>query len=643
MSINAAVAVGARRIPGKLVGFARHPITQSFLSDKITLVAGIMIFVIVSGALFAPLIAPYPGDGSEGQQALNLRHTDVWSGGVRVDNETFAPSRIADYDLGETVVRTVYPKQRRNATELNPLARPYDPGETVLVTIEPVKGSVDNKIWEVPKKKADIEPIIRFTWSDSTITDFRNTDTESKVTFVGVDPILGKEGLKLTKVEFIADNVGDANLLDGLPGEPVDLVTYEFGDLVPDKFADKQWTLPEKVGDIKPGIRFTLSDGTVAEFRNNIDLSIVQRAKHLTQDGSSVQIPDKFTESGYKNDLEFATLAGNLIRGLGDLTQRDLVLIERSQQLTNVSVSAEFPTEADKELIQRAEELIQLGNSDVLGMGNLGLIKTEFLATNSEQVAEEGLTLGKFGLADAEDRFFTLGTDQLGRDQLTRIIYGGRISLTVGVAAVAIAATVGVFLGLVSGFYKGVLDDVIMRIVDMFMAVPSLLMALMILYILGPSFQNIIIVFAISRWMLYTRVTRGVVLSLRETAFVDSARAIGCSDGRILVRHILPNLIAPIMTLGALDVPRIILTEASLSFLGFGIQPPDSSWGLMLAQGREYITSAWWVVVMPGMAIFITALSFNLFGVWMRGITDPLQRWRWMKLTKEARAAGIRF
>ena len=242
-----------------------------------------------------------------------------------------------------------------------------------------------------------------------------------------------------------------------------------------------------------------------------------------------------------------------------------------------------------------------------------------------------------------ENRFFLLGTDHLGRDMVSRIIYGGRISLAVGVIGVIIAAVIGVFLGLVAGYYKGMLDDVIMRIVDVFMSVPSLLMALMILYILGPSFTNIILVFAVSRWMLYCRVTRGVVLSLRETAFVDSARAVGCTDARILARHILPNLITPILTLGALDVPRIVLTEASLSFLGFGIQPPDSSWGLMLAQGRDYITSAWWVVVEPGVAIFLTALSFNLFGIWMRGVSDPLQRWRWMKLTKEARAAGIRY
>lgn len=240
------------------------------------------------------------------------------------------------------------------------------------------------------------------------------------------------------------------------------------------------------------------------------------------------------------------------------------------------------------------------------------------------------------------DRFFLLGTDHLGRDYFTRLVYGGRISLTVGVLGVLVSSSIGVFLGLVAGYYRGALDDIIMRAVDVFMSVPLLLLALMVLFILGPSFTNIIIVFAVARWMLYCRVTRGVVMSLREQAFIDAARAIGCNDSRIITRHILPNLITPLLTLAALDVPRNILTESGLSFLGFGIQPPDSSWGLMLSQGRQYIVTAWWVVVMHGMAIFLTALSFNLFGVWMRAVSDPLQRWRWLKATKEAQEAGIR-
>ncbi len=242
-----------------------------------------------------------------------------------------------------------------------------------------------------------------------------------------------------------------------------------------------------------------------------------------------------------------------------------------------------------------------------------------------------------------EDRFYILGTDHLGRDMLSRLFYGGRISIAVGVLGVLVSGFIGVFLGLVAGYYRGLVDDIIMRAVDVFMSIPLLFLALMVLYILGSSFTNIIIVFAVARWMLYCRVTRGVVLALREQAFVEAAKAIGCKDERIIGRHILPNLITPILTLAALDVPRNILTESSLSFLGFGIQPPESSWGLMLASGRQYITSAWWVVVMPGMAIFLTALSFNLLGVWLRAVSDPLQRWRWLKATKESQQAGIQF
>ena len=259
------------------------------------------------------------------------------------------------------------------------------------------------------------------------------------------------------------------------------------------------------------------------------------------------------------------------------------------------------------------------------------------LSTGTAIVKESGAAREK------EERFYLLGTDHIGRDMLSRLIYGGRISITVGFLGVFASGSIGVFLGLLAGYYRGAVDDIIMRTVDVFMTVPLLFLALMVIFILGPSFKNIIIVFAVARWMLYCRIARGVVMSLREQTFTDAARAIGASDQRILARHILPNLITPILALAALDVPATILTESALSFLGFGIQPPESSWGLMLASGRSYIDSAWWVVVVPGSAIFVTALSFNLFGVWMRAVSDPLQRWRWLKQTKESKSAGIQF
>lgn len=223
-----------------------------------------------------------------------------------------------------------------------------------------------------------------------------------------------------------------------------------------------------------------------------------------------------------------------------------------------------------------------------------------------------------------------LGTDQLGRDLLTRLLYGARVSLAVGFAGAIFSGAVGLVLGLVAGYYRGVVDDVIMRVVDTQMGFPSLMTALLVLYVLGPGMWKVILVLAVTRWMVFARITRGLVLAFREEVFIEAARTVGCSDRRILFRHILPNLLSPLLVLVTLDVATMILTEASLSFLGLGIQPPQSSWGLMLAQGRSYITSAWWLVTFPGLAILFTALSLNLVATWARGVTDPVTRWRYL-------------
>jgi peptide/nickel transport system permease protein len=211
-----------------------------------------------------------------------------------------------------------------------------------------------------------------------------------------------------------------------------------------------------------------------------------------------------------------------------------------------------------------------------------------------------------------------LGTDPLGRDLLARLLEGARISLTVGLASVLVSGTFGFLLGLLSGYFRGWVDDVIMRLVDLQMSVPSLLIALLVLYVLGPSLTNVIFVLAITRWMVYARVTRGLMLSLRSELFVEAAMSMGANHARTIFRHMVPNLLGPIMVLATLEMAVMLLTEASLSFLGLGIQPPQSSWGLMLAQGREYLTTAWWLVTFPGLAILLTTLSLNLVATWLR-------------------------
>jgi ABC-type dipeptide/oligopeptide/nickel transport system permease subunit len=228
---------------------------------------------------------------------------------------------------------------------------------------------------------------------------------------------------------------------------------------------------------------------------------------------------------------------------------------------------------------------------------------------------------------------FPLGTDHLGRDMLSRLIYGSRISIIVGLSTVAIAGTIGTLLGLVSGYYGGNLDDLIMRWADIQMAFPGLLLALSVLALFGPSLQNMVLVLALNNWMWYARLTRGVMLSMREVLFVEAARVIGASNARIIFKHCFPNLASPLITLGTLEVARMILSEASLSFLGFGVQPPTPAWGLMLAEGRGYLPIAWWPVTFAGICIGLTVLAINLVASWLRSVTDPHQRYKLLQQT----------
>ena len=233
------------------------------------------------------------------------------------------------------------------------------------------------------------------------------------------------------------------------------------------------------------------------------------------------------------------------------------------------------------------------------------------------------------GLGGVE-QFHLLGTDALGRDMLTRLLFGARASLAVGFVAVAVSGIAGTTLGLLAGFYGGRVETVIMRAVDAFMAVPSLLIALFVLFLIGGGLVNMVLILAFVRWVVYARLARGITLSYRQSSFVEAARSIGASDTRIIFRHILPNMMSPLLVLATLEIALLILAEAGLSFLGFGLQPPEPSWGLMIARGREYLREAWWMITFPGLAIFLTTLSLNLLANWLRTITDPVQRWRWL-------------
>lgn len=229
---------------------------------------------------------------------------------------------------------------------------------------------------------------------------------------------------------------------------------------------------------------------------------------------------------------------------------------------------------------------------------------------------------------------YLLGGDQLGRPILDRIIYGSRVSLQVGLIVVSVTMVFGTVLGLMAGYFGGVVDTIIMRWVDIQTAFPGLLVALTILVMLGPDLWTMMFALMINGWMIFARIVRGVTLSLREEVFVKAARVIGASDLRIVFAHLLPNLISPILTIAVMEMARIILAEAALSFLGMGIQPPNSSWGLMLADGRDYMTQAWWLVTFPGVAIALTVLFINMVAGWLRSVSDPQQRFK--KFGKEA-------
>ncbi|WP_337269492.1 ABC transporter permease [Oryzifoliimicrobium ureilyticus] len=256
----------------------------------------------------------------------------------------------------------------------------------------------------------------------------------------------------------------------------------------------------------------------------------------------------------------------------------------------------------------------------------LALVGPEWLGELAGKQNLRGRNLAPFDLQ--REWVYWLGADALGRPLLARMIVASQNTLLVAAGAVLLSSVIGTFLGLVAGFSGPRTSQIIMRLADVIMSFPSLLIAVIVLYLLGSSILNLIAVLAITRIPVYLRTTRAEVLEIRERMFVQAARVMGASSRRILFRHILPVVIPTLTTLATLDFAYVMLAESALSFLGIGIQPPEITWGLMISQGRQYLTNAWWLSFWPGLAIILTTLSLNLLSNWMRIALDPVQRWR---------------
>jgi len=237
------------------------------------------------------------------------------------------------------------------------------------------------------------------------------------------------------------------------------------------------------------------------------------------------------------------------------------------------------------------------------------------------QVLEEAI--------EPPSRHHLLGTDRFGRDLLSRIIYGSRVSLKVGLISQSISIIIGTFLGAVAGYYRGRTDDVVMWLINVVWAFPALLFVIAVTLALGPGINTVYVAVALVSWVGVARIVRGQIFGIRELEYVQAARALGGSGARIIVQHILPNVMAPVIVVASLGFAGAIVAEAGLSFLGLGIQPPAASWGSMLRTGYAYFTSAWWMAVFPGLAITIAVLGFNLFGDGLRDVLDPRLRVEW--------------
>lgn len=265
---------------------------------------------------------------------------------------------------------------------------------------------------------------------------------------------------------------------------------------------------------------------------------------------------------------------------------------------------------------------LPLNRSGALGLFTVGIVMvTAVLAPLLSAYGPVDSDLVRSLQAPSRTHWF--GTDQLGRDLFTRILYGARVSLAIGLVTVGVAGAIGLLVGVISGYLGGVVDVILMRLVDVQLSFPFILLALVVNAILGIGLQNIIITLIITGWVVYARLVRGEVLALKALDYVEAARALGAPAARIIRHHLLPNLWTPIIILSSLQVAQFIVAEAAISFLGFGVQPPMASWGNMLNEGKTYIYNAWWMTTFPGLALVLTALGVNLIGDWLRDTLDP--------------------